>query len=81
MQILRSILAAVIAGTEPDLDINPAAQAYLQTELARNQAGGGEGGEGEGSGGKGRRKQSLGAREPAFLLLKYFNVSLGFKVS
>ena len=72
MQILRSILAAVIAGTEPDLDINPAAQAYLQTELARNQAGGGEGGEGEGSGGKGRRKQSLGAREPAFLLLKYF---------
>ena len=38
--MLRSILAAVIAGTEPDLKINSEAQSYLQAELALNQAGG-----------------------------------------
>ena len=38
--MLRSILAAVIAGTEPDLEINSEAQTYLRAELALNQAGG-----------------------------------------
>ena len=38
MQVLRSVLAAVKAGMSPNLDINPAAQAYLQAELALNQA-------------------------------------------
>ena len=46
VQVLRSILSAVKAGTNPDLDINPAAQTYLQAELAKNQAGRGGGEEG-----------------------------------
>ena len=40
-------MAAIKAGTSPNLDINPAAQNYLHAELKRNQAGGGEGGMGE----------------------------------
>ena len=46
--MLRSILAAVIAGTEPDLKINSEAQSYLQAELALNQAGGQGGGQAQG---------------------------------
>ena len=49
--MLRSILAAVKAGTDPNLDITPAAQAYLQAELARNKAGGEGGGNDYGLGG------------------------------
>ena len=62
LQVLRSILSAVIAGTNPNLDINPAAQTYLQAELAKSQAGGGEGGRGgrgEG-GGRGTGGSNLG---------------------
>lgn len=54
MQVLRSILAAVKAGgTNSILDIDPAAQAYLQPELALNQVGGWE------RAGEGRGKQPL----------------------